>query len=274
MIDNIIEIKNISKIYKTRTENNLIKAIFDPKLKFNKAVDNISFSIKPGECVAFLGPNGAGKTTTTKMMTGLIYPTEGVVQVLGYKPQDRDKNFLNRIGLVMGNKSGMAWDLTVNNSMELSSVIYGLPLINLNNIDNPISDYEKYISELVLSLFPTNLERLWNTQVRKLSLGERMKFELINSILHKPDVLFLDEPTIGLDITSKKNIRQFIRKLNIETKTTIILTSHDMDDIENICDRVIVITSGKISYDGSISDLKNNNEKKLEDIIEKIFNEQ
>lgn len=259
----IIKVSNLTKTYKTRTEKNILKALFSPKFKYFTAVENVSFEIQKGECVAFLGPNGAGKTTTTKMLTGLIYPTNGQVEVLGYKPQDRNYDFLRKIGLVMGNKAGLNWDLTPDQSFELLAEIYNIDKATLN----------ERLSDLFEVLFQdkTKLEKLQKTQIRKLSLGERMKMELISSILHKPEVLILDEPTIGLDITSKKNIREFIRKLNKETETTVILTSHDMDDIEKVCDRVMVINNGKIVYDGQIEKLKESSSDNLEDIIEKIY---
>ncbi len=256
-----VSVINISKHYKSNVEKNWVKKIFKPKWEYTKAVDNISFEIKSGDCVAFLGPNGAGKTTTTKMLTGLVYPTSGEIKVLGYTPQDREEKFLKQIGLVMGNKNGLNWDLTAKQSFTIYKEIYEL------------SDkvYKNSLDKLAKVLFTGNWEQLVNRQVRKLSLGERMKMELIAAVLHQPRVLFLDEPTIGLDITSKKAIRNFIRYLNKETETTVILTSHDMDDIEHICDRVIVINHGKIVFDGDIGTVKTSKDQKLEDAIEKIF---
>ncbi len=254
-------IKNVSKFFRSNIEKNWLKKIFQPRWELNKAVDNITLDIKVGDCVAFLGPNGAGKTTTTKMLTGLVYPTSGKISVLGYVPQDRNTNFLKQIGLVMGNKAGLNWDLSAKQSFSILKEIYELSE----------AEYKQSLDKLVSVLFPENWENLSCRQVRKLSLGERMKMEIIGAVLHQPKVLFLDEPTIGLDITAKKNIRNFIKYLNQETKTTIVLTSHDMDDIENICDRVIVINHGKIVFDGKIGEVKSSRDQKLEDAIEAIF---
>lgn len=256
-----ILIKNLSKFFRSNIEKNWVKKIFWPKWEYTKAVENITLDIKSGDCVAFLGPNGAGKTTTTKMLTGLVFPSSGTVEVLGYVPQDRNTEFLKQIGLVMGNKAGLNWDLSAKQSFSILKEIYELSEV----------DYKKSLDKLAGVLFPEKWEKLVNRQVRKLSLGERMKMELIGAVLHQPKVLFLDEPTIGLDITAKKNIRNFIKYLNKETNTTIVLTSHDMDDIENICDRVIVINHGKIVFDGKISEVRTNKDQKLEDAIEKIF---
>jgi len=259
----IIKIKNISKVFKSKVNKGFVKNLLKPEYKYYKAVNDITLDIESGECVAFLGPNGAGKTTTTKMLTGLIHPSSGEIEVMGFVPQNRDYDFLRQIGLVMGNKAGLNWDLTAEQSFELISEIYG--------IDKQKAD--ETLSGLFSILFQDNdkLSKILKTQIRKLSLGERMKMELIASVMHNPRVLFLDEPTIGLDITAKKNIRNFIIKLNKETKTTIILTSHDMDDIEKVCDRVVIINNGSIVYNGKVESLKSTSNERLEDIIERIF---
>lgn len=237
----VISAKNLSKKFRSRGNHKLITGLFKPEWKYKVAVDAVDFKIKAGESVAFLGPNGAGKTTTTKMLTGLVYPTEGELKVLGYKPFDRNHSFLKRIGLVMGNKAGLNWDLSAQQSFELLQKIYEIPQ----------ATFEKRVTELCHML---HVDHVLHTQVRRLSLGERMKLELIGAILHDPDILFLDEPTIGLDIASKKNVREFLRKLHKNGKT-LLLTSHDMDDISEVCERVIVINHGKIMYDDSMRSL-------------------
>lgn len=238
----IISVKNLKKQFKKVQKRGILKDMLRPKYIRTFAVDDISFEINKGEAVAFLGPNGAGKTTTIKMLTGLIYPTEGEVNVLGFKPQARKKEFLRRIGLVMGNKAGLNWDLTPRQSFELLRQIYRIPQ----------KEYLKRITELTTLL---DSENFLDTQVRRLSLGERMKMELIGAILHSPEVLFLDEPTIGLDIISKQKIRTFLKEIQKNFGVTLLLTSHDMDDVETVCDRVIVINHGKKIYDDSINNL-------------------
>lgn len=246
----IIEVTNLKKHFRARTNKNLLTGLWNPQWKYNAAVDDISFTIEQGEAVAFLGPNGAGKTTTTKMMAGLIYPSDGEINVLGYTPFDRDHRFLSNIGLVMGNKAGLNWDLTANQSFWLLQNIYQIP-------KESFDERLEYLSDLL------NVKHKLNDQVRRLSLGERMKVELIGAILHKPQVLFLDEPTIGLDIESKNNVRTFLRTIQQEHETTLVLTSHDMDDIEKVCDRVLVINHGRIAYNDSLSQLvKNYNQYK------------
>jgi ABC-2 type transport system ATP-binding protein len=238
----IILVEKLTKEFKIRRQQNLIKGLFNPDYKTVTAVKNINFSVERGEAVAFLGPNGAGKTTTTKMLTGLIYPTKGTVKVLGHTPFDREKKFLKRIGLVMGNKAGLNWDLTAKQSFDLLRKIY----------DIKEQAYQARLEELSTLL---DVKDHMDTQLRRLSLGERMKMELIGAILHEPEVLFLDEPTIGLDIITKKNIRLFLRKIQKDMKTTLVLTSHDMDDVEQVCDRVIIINKGSKVYDNSLKTL-------------------
>lgn len=238
----IIKVKSLKKNYRVKEKAGFLKTLFNPKYKTVHAVDGVDFEIKQGEAVAFLGPNGAGKTTAIKMMTGLIYPTGGIVDVLGYNPFQRNPDFLKRIGLVMGNKASLHWDLTPKQSFNLIKRIY--------DIDPVIA--EKRINELAELL---DAKKLLDTPIRNLSLGERMKMELIGSILHNPEILFLDEPTIGLDILTKKRVRHFLRDIQKKEKTTLLLTSHDIDDIEAVCDRVIVINKGKKYYDDSINSL-------------------
>ena len=239
-----IKATNLRKTYKSRGNRKIISGLFKPDWQYKHAVEDVSFSINTGEAVAFLGPNGAGKTTTTKMLTGLILPTDGDLKVLDYTPFDRDYTFLHKVGLVMGNKSGLNWDLSANQSFELLQKIYSIPM--------PI--FKQRVKELTTMLA---VDHVLDTQVRRLSLGERMKLELIGAILHDPDILFLDEPTIGLDIHSKKNVREFLRYLHKQGKT-LLLTSHDMDDIAEVCKRVIVINHGKLIFDDSMASLNKN----------------
>lgn len=238
----IIEIKNFSKEFKIRTNKNIVTGLFNPRYKIIKAVDDISFEVQEGESLAFLGPNGAGKTTTIKALTGLLYPTAGEINVMGFNPFERKKPFLKQIGLVMGNKAGLSWDLTAAQSFNLLQKIYEIQK----------SDYSARV-ERFTNVF--NLGHVLNTPIRSVSLGERMKLELVGAILHNPKVLFLDEPTIGLDIISKKNIRLFLRDMQRYLKITILLTSHDMDDVEKVCDRVVVINHGKKIYDDRLDTL-------------------
>jgi len=233
----VIQVKNLTKTFTKLKRKSLLKDMFKPE-----RVTYITISISQGESVGFLGPNGAGKTTTVKMMTGLIYPTSGDVEVLGYKPSDRKRDFLMNIGLVMGNKQGLNWDLTARQSFQLIRKIY----------DISDTDYTERLDRMSNLL---NVSHVLDTQVRKLSLGERMKVELIGAILHQPKVLFLDEPTIGLDIIAKQSVRKFLRQIQREMGVTLLLTSHDMDDIENVCDRVIVINKGEKIYDNSLQKL-------------------
>jgi ABC-2 type transport system ATP-binding protein len=237
----IIKASKLGKQFRLRGNHSLVTGVFRPDWQYKDAVKSVSFNVTRGESVAFLGPNGAGKTTTTKMLTGLINPSHGTLKVLGATPFNRDYDFLKRIGLVMGNKAGLNWDLTALQSFQLLQKIYEIPM----------ADFNQRVQELTAML---HVEEMLNTQVRKLSLGERMKLELIGAILHDPEILFLDEPTIGLDIASKKNVRDFMRHLHANGKT-LLLTSHDMDDIADVCDRVIVINHGQIMYDDSMATL-------------------
>ena len=219
-----------------------IKSLISRKYEKVKAVDEISFQIEEGELVGFIGPNGAGKTTTLKCLSGLLYPTSGEVSVLGFTPFQREHAYLKQIALVMGQKNQLWWDLPVYDTFLLNKEIY------------EISDqkFEEVVSRLSGLL---DVEHLLKIQVRKLSLGERMKMELIASLIHSPKVLFLDEPTIGLDVIMQKNLREFIKEYNKKFGATIILTSHYMKDVEALCKRVIIINFGKILYDGLLSEL-------------------
>jgi ABC-2 type transport system ATP-binding protein len=207
-----------------------------------KAVDGISFDIGPGEVVGFLGPNGAGKTTTLKMLSGLLYPTSGEARVLGRVPSKRERELLRWITLVMGNRNQLQWDLPALDSFELNRAIYRLPR----------EQFTETRDELIELL---DVSDLVNKPVRNLSLGERMKVEIVGSLLHLPQVLFLDEPTIGLDVTMQKRIRSFVAEYNRRHGATVLLTSHYMADVEALCKRVVVIHHGVIRYDGPLTGL-------------------
>jgi ABC-2 type transport system ATP-binding protein len=206
------------------------------------AVDGITFDLEPGEIVGFLGPNGAGKTTTLKMLSGLLYPTAGEASVLGFLPWKRDKAFLRRITLVMGQRNQLIWDIPPLDTFELNRAIYGIPS----------EDYRRMLDELTGLL---ELEPLLRKPVRNLSLGERMKCEIASALLHRPQVVFLDEPTIGLDVTMQRRIRTFIAEYNRRYGATVLLTSHYMADVEALCRRVVVIHHGRLLFDGDLSDL-------------------
>src|SRR5512136_644365 len=206
------------------------------------AVDELSFDVGPGEIVGFLGPNGAGKTTTLKMLSGLLHPTSGEMSVLGYVPWKRDRDFLRQITLVMGQRNQLVWDIPAIDSFELNRAVYRVPS----------ADFRKTLDELTALL---DLGPLLKKPVRNLSLGERMKCEVAAALLHRPQVVFLDEPTIGLDVTMQRRIRAFLAEYNRRNGATILLTSHYMADVEALCKRVIVIHHGRLLYDGDLADL-------------------
>ncbi|MFQ5616135.1 MAG: ATP-binding cassette domain-containing protein [Anaerolineales bacterium] len=219
-----------------------IKSLFKRKHRTVKAVEQISFEIAPGEIVGFLGPNGAGKTTTLKMLSGLLHPTAGNALVLGFEPKRRGRDFLQQITLVMGNRNQLAWDIPALDSFDLNRAIYGIPH------DAFVQARDEFIDLLEVG-------DLVQKPVRNLSLGERMKVEIIGSLLHRPQVLFLDEPTIGLDVTMQRRIRNFVAEYNHRYGATVLLTSHYMADVQALCKRVIVIHHGHILYDGGLSGL-------------------
>lgn len=219
-----------------------IKTLFSSKKKMVHALKSISFTIQPGELVGFIGPNGAGKTTTLKTLSGLLYPTSGFVSVNSFDPWERNPKFLKEISLVMGQKNQLWWDLPAIETFELNRVIYEIPK----------RVYEENLKELVDLL---GVEKLLKTQVRKLSLGQRMRMELVAALLHKPKILFLDEPTIGLDLIAQQKVRDFIYEYNRKNEATILLTSHNMDDLTDLARRVIVIDDGKILFDGMLEEL-------------------
>ena len=218
------------------------KGLVHRKTRKVEAVAGVSFDIEPGEIVGFLGPNGAGKTTTLKMLSGLLYPTDGEALVLGHVPSKREKDFLRRITLVMGNRNQLQWDLPALDSFELNRAIYRIPR----------EDFVPTRDELIELLEVGDLVR---KPVRQLSLGERMKVEIVGSLLHQPGVLFLDEPTIGLDVTMQKRIRMFVAEYNRRHGATVLLTSHYMADVQALCKRVIVIHHGSILFDGPLAGL-------------------
>jgi ABC-2 type transport system ATP-binding protein len=239
----MIEVDNLTRVFRTYKKKpgfwGGVKGLFRRDFEETRAADGVSFSIEEGEFVGFLGPNGAGKTTTLKMLSGLIYPTSGTARVAGFDPSKRDNAYRRLFALVLGQKNQLWWDLPALESFYLLRAIYAL---------DP-KQWQATLDELVTLL---NVSHKLNVQVRELSLGERMKMELIAALLHRPRVLFLDEPTIGLDVISQKNVRDFLRDYNRRYKTTILLTSHYMADISQLCERVIVIDHGKKIYDGDL----------------------
>lgn len=252
-----ISTNNLSKTYEYYKKQpglwNSLKSLFHREKLYTDAVKNMTFEIKEGELVGFLGPNGAGKTTTLKMLSGIIYPSKGEASVLGYTPWKRQAPFQKQFAIVMGQKNQLWWDLPAMESFILNKEIYEVP----------DKQFNETLEELTTLL---EIKDILDVPVRKLSLGQRMKCELVAALLHSPKVLFLDEPTIGLDVVSQKNIREFLKKYNKEKKITIILTSHYMEDVEALCERVIIINHGTLIYDGSLENLTDQhiNEKILE----------
>ena len=243
----VITVKNLSKDFKVKIKEKglkgSLKSLVKPKYKIIKAVKNISFSVEKGEMIAFIGPNGAGKSTSIKMMTGILYPNKGEIDVLGLDPRKNRKKLAYEIGCVFGQKEQLWMHLTPYDNFKFFGAIY----------DIPNSRVEKKIRELS-DLF--ELEEFINTPVRNLSLGQRIRCEIVASLIHEPKVLFLDEPTIGLDPVVKENIRVLIKRMNKEYKTTVVLTSHDVSDIEKLCKRVIIINKGQVVLDDTMENLK------------------
>lgn len=244
---NIIHVKNLSKTFKiSHRDSGLkasIKSFFKRKYKFIKAVDNISFDIKKGEIVGYIGPNGAGKSTTIKMLAGILSPDEGEIIINKMNPTKNRVKYTKEIGVVFGQRSQLWWDIPVEDTFDLLKEIYKVPDDEYNNTKN------KLINLL-------ELNDIIKVPVRQLSLGQRMRCEIAASLLHNPKILFLDEPTIGLDANSKIVVRNFIKEINKTKKTTIILTTHDMSDIEKLASRIILIGKGKVLYDGSLTKIK------------------
>ncbi|MBM4426585.1 MAG: ATP-binding cassette domain-containing protein [Chloroflexi bacterium] len=242
----VISISKLAKHYQVPEREAGLKAaamgLIKRRYKNVKAVDEISFEIQPGELVGFLGPNGAGKTTTLKMLSGLLHPTSGSTSVLGYEPSKRSHDFLRQITLVMGNRNQLSWDLPALDSFDLQRAIYSIPR----------DEFKRTRDEFIEIL---EVGDLVQKPVRNLSLGERMKMEIIGALLHKPKILFLDEPTLGLDVTMQRRIRTFVAEYNKRYGATVLLTSHYMADVEALCKRVIVIDHGKLLFDGDLSKL-------------------
>jgi len=243
----VIEVKNLSKNFKVKIKEKglkgSLKSIIKPKYKTIKAVNDISFDVEEGEMIAFIGPNGAGKSTTIKMLTGILYRNEGDIKVLDLDPSKNRKKLAYKIGTVFGQKEQLWMHLTPMDNFKFFAAIY----------DIPEKEAEERIEELS-KLF--EMESFINTPVRNLSLGQRIRSEIVASLIHKPKILFLDEPTIGLDPVVKENIRKLIKKMNKEYNTTIFLTSHDVLDIEKLCKRVIIVNNGKIVMDDTMNNLK------------------
>jgi len=249
----MIEVEHLTRVFRTYKKQpgfwGGVKGLFDRQYEETAAANDISFAIAEGEFVGFLGPNGAGKTTTLKMLSGLIYPTSGRARVAGFDPSRRENAYRRIFALVLGQKNQLWWDLPALESFTLIRAIYGLAA----------GPYRQALDELVDLL---DVRAKLNVMVRELSLGERMKMELIAALLHRPRVLFLDEPTIGLDIVSQRAVRRFLREYNRTHRVTIILTSHYMADIQELCQRVVVIHRGRKIYDGGLDRLESGSERR------------
>jgi len=242
-----IEVKNISKEFKVNKRSagipGMIANMFVPKYEIKKAVQNLSFSIEKGEMVGFIGPNGAGKSSTIKMLSGILCPDQGSISVNGLIPYKQRKAYVGNIGVVFGQKSQLQWDLPVIDSFELLKAIYRIP-------------EDKYKKNLERFTEMLDMKGFINQPVRQLSLGQRMRADIVASLLHSPEIVFFDEPTIGVDIIGKETIRNFIKELNQQDKVTMIFTTHDMQDIEQTCKRLIIIDKGSLMYDGSLQEIR------------------
>lgn len=260
-MEQIIEVKQIKKYYKIAKRDKgfaaAVSNLFHRKYEIKRAVDDVSFCIKKGEIVGFIGPNGAGKSTTIKMLSGILYPDEGEIKINGYIPYKQRKQYVKNIGVVFGQKTQLNWDLPLIESFELMKFIYKIPQ---KKYDENLKKFTKLL----------DMEGFINQPVRQLSLGQRMRGDIVAALLHSPEIVFFDEPTIGLDVVAKEKIREFIKYMNETEKTTIIFTTHDMQDIEKVCDRLIIIDAGKKIYDGSIDNIKNKyaNLKTVEILLE------
>lgn len=244
---NIIEVKNLRKEFKSYSSRQGLKGAFRDLLnrqsKIFPAVDDISFTVKQGEMVGYIGENGAGKSTSIKMLTGILTPTSGQVLVNGLNPHKERERFVRSIGVVFGQRSQLWWDIAVQESFRLLKKVYKVS----------DADYNEHMDHVIKTL---DLEPLLDKPVRKLSLGQRMRCELAAALIHNPPLLFLDEPTIGLDVLVKLKIRQFLKEMNEKYKTTILLTTHDISDIEALCERVVMLDKGKVIYDGALEKLR------------------
>lgn len=247
MSEPLIEVNKINKIFKVSKRAKgipgMIANVFKPEFEYKRAVKDISFNINEGEMVGFIGPNGAGKSTTIKMLSGILYPDSGKINISGYIPYKQRKEYVASIGVVLGQKSQLAWDLPVIDSFELIKHIYRI------EEDKYKKNLNKFTELLQMSGFI-------NQPVRQLSLGQRMRADIAASLLHSPKIVFFDEPTIGLDVVGKERIREFIRYLNEKQGITMIFTTHDMQDIEKTCNRLIIIDKGEKLYDGSVAGIK------------------
>lgn len=265
MEEPIIQVKNLKKTFKVaqREKSTLlssIRSLFRPTYKMVDAIDGISFQINKGEIRGLIGPNGAGKSTTIKILSGILYPTSGEVSVMGYVPWKEREQYVSRIGAVFGQKSQLWWDLPPIDTYALQKEMY--------KIDNKVYQYNlAYFKELL------RVSEIITRPTRQLSLGERMKCELICAMLHDPPLIYLDEPTIGLDLISKETIRNFIMQVKEEKKTTFILTTHDLADIENLCENITIINKGSSVYDGPLSSLKTSVPEFNKKILELHFSE-
>lgn len=243
----MIEVQDIRKSFKTPVVKegrfSGIRTLFSREYRIKEAVRGISFKVDRGEFVGYIGPNGAGKSTTIKMLTGILHPTSGEVIIGGMNPHRERRAVVKRLGVVFGQRSQLWWDLPVRDSFDILAKMYAV------DEADKVRRLEQFTELLDLQAF-------WETPVRKLSLGQRMRADLAAAMLHDPDVLFLDEPTIGLDVNAKRNIRHFLKLINEKFGKTILLTTHDMDDIEQLCSRVMVINEGRLSYDGTVRSLR------------------
>lgn len=249
MSNTIIDVQNLSKTFKiTKRKTGFTGAlanIFHPEHEHKKAVDNISFKINEGEMVGFIGPNGAGKSTTVKMLSGILYPDSGQINVAGYIPHKQRKDYVANIGVVFGQKSQISWDLSPLDSYEVIKHIYKIP-------DKLYKENLQRFTDLL------DMQSFIKQPVRQLSLGQRMRADIAAALLHSPKIVFFDEPTIGIDVVGKEKIRSFIKALNKSDNVTMIFTTHDMQDIEKTCERLIIIDDGKKLYDGSLENIKQN----------------
>lgn len=249
MSKTIIDVQNISKTFKITKRktgfNGALANIFHPEHEYKKAVNDISFNIKEGEMVGFIGPNGAGKSTTVKMLSGILYPDSGNINIAGYIPHKQRKEYVANIGVVFGQKSQISWDLSPLDSYEVIKHIYKIP-------DKKYKENIERFTELL------DMRKFINQPVRQLSLGQRMRADIAAALLHSPKIMFFDEPTIGIDVVGKEKIRSFIKTLNKTDNITMIFTTHDMQDIEKTCERLIIIDDGKKLYDGSLDAIKSN----------------
>jgi ABC-2 type transport system ATP-binding protein len=242
----VIEVQGLTRTFRTYKKQpglrGALRGLIRRRYEQTTAVADVTFKVQEGELVGFLGPNGAGKTTTLKMLSGLLHPTSGSARVLGFVPWERHDGYRRQFALVLGQKNQLWWDLPAHESLELNAKIYGIAPASFKRTVDEMSELLQVRDKL-------------DVMVRELSLGERMKMELIASLLHQPKVLFLDEPTIGLDVVSQKTVREFLRNYNATRKTTILLTSHYMADIQELCQRVIIIDHGKIFFDGRLEEV-------------------